>query len=843
MMNPTNDKIKSLLGLFSADQVIYDPVELMTYEIDAGVDREKPLAILFPASTKDVIRAVEWCRDHQVPVTARGAGTGLSGGGVSVKSGLILEFSRMKEIQKIDETNLRARIQPGVISLDFADIVAAKNLYYPPDPGSARTATLGGTIAENAGGPHCLKYGVTTNYVMGMEVVLPDAQCIKLGGPALDYPGIDLPGLLTGNEGTLAMITDTTVRLLRKPPAVMTMMAAFDSVELALAAVSAITANGIVPATLELMDKEMMEILEDYTHAGLPVQGGAALIIEVDGYLAGLQPQMDLITKVIKQFNAFALRSTQDEEERIAIWFARKMTAGALARLAASFFPCDPTVRRSLLGEAFRRMTKICNDCGVRVCYVAHAGDGNLHPQILIMDTDDEQEMSAIREAGRLIMLEAVRMGGTISGEHGIGIEKRECMNFMHTPDELTAMKDVKAAFDPQNIFNPDKLFPITPPQPDLIPHCEVLPAVQPIADKIKAAAESVPPARVFITGNHKPDETMRSGDICLSSKTLDGVISYVPDDMYIVAGAGTTLKSLQEFLAAQDRFLPLVSPWDETTLGGLVAANLNAPLRNRYGGIRDLLLCLTMILPNGHVIDAGKPLVKNVAGYDMPKLFVGSFGSLGMITSATFKVLAHPKTRLTYSIPVGDAAQAIRTGLSVYQQTFNTSAILWIKEKDAAQGTLVCTFEGLPEDIQIEADLLRRIASDNHLTNINSSGNLNGSASWADWVRSCCNAGSVVKYGVAPGDLAELISHQPDKMTAHALLIDIANGCLYLANDDQACLANTALRLDGYAIDISKTPPDPDRIYKDRSGTRLLQALKKRWDPSGSFNPASPLL
>jgi glycolate oxidase subunit GlcD len=841
-MNHTADEIASLAGLFPAGQVICDPVELITYEIDAGVDREKPLAVVFPVNTRDVIRAVEWCRDRQVPLVARGSGTGLSGGAISA-SGLILEFSRMKEIQEIDGTGLRARFQPGVITLHFSDAVAERGLYYPPDPGSDRSATLGGTIAENAGGPHCLKYGVTTNYVMGMEVVLPDAQCINLGGPALDYPGIELPGLLTGSEGTLGMITSATVRLLKKPPAVMTMMAAFDSVDQACSAVAAIIGKGIVPATLELMDQKIMEILEDYTHAGLPVQAGAALIIEVDGYSAGLQPQIDLIIEIIKRFNAFGFRSAKDEEERAAIWFARKSTAGALARLAPAFLAVDPTVPRSLLGEALRRMTKICEDRGLPIYYVSHAGDGNLHPHILITDADDEKLMENVRETGKLMMQEAVRLGGTISGEHGIGVEKREFMSFMHTPDELAVMRDVKAVFDPQNRFNPGKMFPAAPPEPDLIPQCRVLPAVRSIADRIRTAAESVPPARVFIGGNHVPDDVLDSGDVCLSSRTLDGVISFTPDDMYVVAGAGTSLRDLHGFLESKNRYLPLVSPWDETTLGGLVAANLNAPLRSRYGGIRDLLLCMTVILPDGRVIDAGKPLVKNVAGYDLPKLFVGSFGCLGMITSVTFKVLAHPKARFTCSIPVGDPALAIRVGLSIYQQTINASAILWIKKKNALQGKLICTFEGLPEDIQIEANLFQQLASAHHLKNIDSVACNDGSTLWADWVRSGCDVGALVKYGVSPGDLLELISNQPDKMTSSAVLIDTANGCLYLGNDDHACLARSALQLNGYAIDISKIPPDQNCIFKDRSGTRLVTALKQRLDPSGNFNPSRPLL
>jgi glycolate oxidase subunit GlcD len=841
-MNNTADIIASLLSLFPADQVISDPVELITYEIDAGVDRETPLAVLFPANTRDVIRAVEWCHDHQIPITARGAGTCLSGGAVSAKRGLIVEFSRMKEIQAIDETSLRARFEPGVITLIFSDTVAEKGLYYPPDPGSDRTATLGGTIAENAGGPHCLKYGVTTNYVMGMEVVLPDAQCITLGGPALDYPGIDLPGLLTGSEGTLGIITSATVRLLKKPPAVMTMMAAFDSVDQACAAVSAIIANGIVPATLELMDQKIMEILEDYTHAGLPVQAGAVLIIEVDGYSAGLQAQSDQIISVIKQFNAFGLRSAKDIDERTAIWFARKSVGGALARLAAAFLALDPTVPRSMLGEALRRMTKICEDRGLPVYYVSHAGDGNLHPQILIMDPDDEKLMENVRETGKLMMQEAVRLGGSISGEHGIGIEKREFMNFMHTPDELAVMRDLKAVFDPQNRFNPDKMFPTKPPEPDLIPQSRVLPAVQAIADQIRIAAASVPPARVFIGGSQAPDGVLPPGDLYLSSQTLDDVISFVPDDMYVVAGAGTSLQSLLRFLAAKDRYLPLVSPWDETTIGGLVAANLNAPLRTRYGGIRDLLLCMTVILPDGKVIDAGKPLAKNVAGYDLTKLFIGSFGCLGMITSVTFKVLANPQARFTYSIPVRDPASAIRMGLSIYQQTFNASAILWIKEKNELQGNLICTFEGLAEDLQIETTLLQEIISVNHLSAMEPVVSNNGSTIWADWIRSGCNGGTLVKYGVAPGDLLELIGNQPDKTASGGMLIDIANGCLYLGDDDHSCLARKVLALNGYAIDISKTPLD-NNIFKDRSGTPLLKELKQRLDPSGNFNHLRPLL
>jgi D-lactate dehydrogenase (cytochrome) len=422
-------------------------------------------------------------------------------------------------------------------------------------------------------------------------------------------------------------------------------------------------------------------------------------------------------------------------------------------------------------------------------------------------------------------------------------LEKREFMSFMHTPDELAVMRDVKTVFDPQNRFNPNKMFPVLPPDPDLVPQRRILPEVQPIADQIRSAAESVPPVRVFIGGNRAPEGVLASGDIYLSSRTLNGVISFLPDDMYIVAGAGMTLRDLRSFLESKELYLPLVSPWEETTLGGLVATNLNAPLRTRHGGIRDFLLCLTVILPDGRVIDAGKPLLKNVAGYDLPKLFVGSFGCLGMIVSVTFKVLAKPQARFTCAIPVGDPARAIRTGSSIYRQTLNTSAILWIKERNAQQGNLICTFEGLPEDLQIEADLLRQIAAANDLETIDTVEAKDGSATWADWVRSACAAGPLIKYGVGPGDLPELIVCQPGRMTSGAALVDIANGCLYLGDDEQASLAQKALALNGYAMEIGKTPPDAGRIFKDQSGTPFVKALKQRWDPSGHFNPLRPLL
>ena len=290
-------EIRSLSALFSPHQVITDPVELMTYERDASLDRGVPQAAVFPRTTADVVKIVRWAMETNTPIVARGAGTGLSGGAVAEHGGVIVCFSRMNRIIEFDEIGRSVVVEPGVVNLVLDEVVKANGLYYPPDPASGRTATTGGNIAENAGGPHCFKYGVTTNYITGLEVVLADGQVVRLGGRALDYPELDFVGLMTGNEGTLCIITEASARLLRNTLAIRTALASFDSVEAAGEAVSAVIAAGLTPATMEMMDQKIMRILEDYTHAGLPVEAGAALIIEADGYPESVAPQMEEIPR------------------------------------------------------------------------------------------------------------------------------------------------------------------------------------------------------------------------------------------------------------------------------------------------------------------------------------------------------------------------------------------------------------------------------------------------------------------------------------------------------------------------------------------------------------------
>ncbi|MCX7706446.1 MAG: FAD-binding protein, partial [Anaerolineae bacterium] len=452
--------LQELKALLSPGPVITNPIELMTYEQDASLDRGVPDAVVLPRTTAEVVKVVEWARRTGVPLIARGAGTGLSGGAVAEHGGVIVGFSRMNKLLEFDEAGRSVVAEPGLVNLVLDELAKSKGLYFPPDPASGRTATLGGNIAENAGGPHCFKYGVTTNYITGMEVVLADGKVVHFGGRALDYPEFDLVGLLTGSEGTLGLITQASARLLRNTLAVKTMMASFDSVEAAGRAVSAVIARGLVPATMEMMDQKIMRIIEDFAHAGLPVEAGAALIIEADGYPESVGPQIEEIAAILQAHEARSTRIAQSAEERDKIWYGRKSAAGAMARLAPAYYLVDGTVPRSKLAETLAAVNQLCEAEGLRVGYVFHAGDGNLHPFILIPDPKDKALLERVMRVGQAFMQFCADQGGSITGEHGVGSEKRQFMPLMYNADELAVMREIKETFDPQNILNPGKILP-----------------------------------------------------------------------------------------------------------------------------------------------------------------------------------------------------------------------------------------------------------------------------------------------------------------------------------------------------------------------------------------------
>ena len=372
----------TLAQLFPKHQLTLNPVEMLTYEVDAGFDRGRPDGVFFPESAHDVSKLMQWATSTHTPLVARGAGTGLSGGAVPEHGGIVLSFARMNKVLELDTRGRSAAVEVGVVNQAFDALVKKSGFYYPPDPSSGRSSVIGGNLGENAGGPHCFKYGVTTNYITGLEVVLANGRMVRLGGRALDYPEYDLTGLVVGSEGTLAIATRAYIRLIRNPPGVKTMMVAFNSEEEAGKAVSAVIAAGLVPATLEMMDQRIMRIIESYAPVGLPINAKAALIVEVDGYPESLDTQMEEISDILEGNGGFDLRIAQSEAERAQIWYGRKSAAGSLARLAPNFYLVDITVPRSRLADTLAAVNQICDHYDLTLGHVFHAGDGNLHPCI-----------------------------------------------------------------------------------------------------------------------------------------------------------------------------------------------------------------------------------------------------------------------------------------------------------------------------------------------------------------------------------------------------------------------------------------------------------------------------
>ena len=453
------DLVIRLAEIVGSEHVLISDMDLTLYGYDASLDRGKPDVVVLPASTEEVSRVMALAHEEKIPVIARGSGTNLSGGTVPTKGGIVIHFSRMNRILEIDIPNRAVTVEPGIITLDLQNRLLKDGFVYMPDPASQKVSTLGGNFAENSGGPHCLKYGVTTNHVLGAEVVLSDGTVVWTGGKSQDHPGYDLTGVLVGSEGTLGVVTKMILRILRAPEAVKTMLAIYDTIEDAGNTVSAIIAEGIVPATLEMMDKVVMEAVEASVHAGYPLDAAAVLIIELDGMADGMDRQAQKILEICKRHNVRDIQTAKDDAERARLWAGRKGAFGAVTRLRPSYMVCDGTVPRTKLPEVLSKVLETGEKYGLLIGNVFHAGDGNLHPLILFDERDDNERQRVLKATSEILKI-CADAGGTISGEHGIGIEKLKEMSFVFSENDLDAMRQVKKAFDPEGILNPGKVVP-----------------------------------------------------------------------------------------------------------------------------------------------------------------------------------------------------------------------------------------------------------------------------------------------------------------------------------------------------------------------------------------------
>lgn len=700
-MNVT-ELVQALRRLPGTEQVIDDPERLAPYRHDwLPGDYRLPDLVVRPTQPDQIPAIVKLVRTTHLPIVARGAGTGLAGGARPLYGGVVIDLSQMNAIERIDTANRQAHVQAGLITYNLSAAVAEDGWFYAPDPASWQMCTIGGNIANNSGGPRCLKYGVTTNHVLAVEITLHDGrQCWTGDGTAtFTWHTYDITGLIVGSEGTFGIVSRAIVRLTRAPETKRVTMALFPDVVAACTAVSAILAAGHIPTALEVMDSTTMLAVNLAQQANLPEEAGAALIVEVDGLSEGLDETMAEIGDICRQHGAFQLRTATTPLDQERLWSARRSAFASFHTLAPSFYLVDTVVPRTRLPAMMKHVQRLSKAYGMPVANVFHAGDGNLHPLILYNPADPDQVTKTHAITHAILQL-SIHEGGAVSGEHGIGFEKRDFLLSLYHRADLAAHAAVYAVFNPERRLNPGKVFPT-----DLDP----IALARERADALMAVAVNAPATQIhdalaeivgsdyirrgeeatqYAVQGHTPtwvvwpastDELakvmatcyryglhvipwgggtrqqigtlIKPPDVVVVTRRLQRVLHYEPDDLTIGVEAGMTLAELQALLATHRQQFPLdVDQADHETLGGLIATAADDPQQVGYGSLRDLVLGLTVVQVDGTVIRVGGQVVKNVSGYDLTKLFTGSYGTLGVISEVRLRTFPQPPATVTFS-------------------------------------------------------------------------------------------------------------------------------------------------------------------------------------------------
>jgi len=451
------DRLRSILG---PGALLASPSDLVVYECDGyTIEKNRPEVVVLPTSTEQVVAIVKACQEFDVSFLARGAGTSLAGGCLPVGGGVIVALTRMKRILEVNLRDRYAVVEPGVVNLWLTNHLKPNGYHFAPDPSSQGACTIGGNVATNSGGPHTLKYGVTVNHILGLEIVLPDGRVIQTGGPVEDNPGYDLTGVIVGSEGTFGVVTKIWARITRNPEAYRTLLGVFETVDDATNTISDIIGAGIVPGALEMLDQLIMQAVEAAFHFGFPLDAGAVLIMEVDGLDAGLDADAEAIIDIAKKNGAREVRRANSDAERLLLWKSRKQAFGAIGRLAPSYCTQDGVVPRTKLPHILRAIQAIGAKHQLRIANVFHAGDGNIHP-IILFDERDADQVKRVLEASHDILEECVNCGGSVTGEHGIGVEKIDFMPRLFTPEDLNMMLRLRSAFNPKGLCSPAKMLP-----------------------------------------------------------------------------------------------------------------------------------------------------------------------------------------------------------------------------------------------------------------------------------------------------------------------------------------------------------------------------------------------
>jgi len=907
--------VKLLSKAVGSRNVLSSPPDLVAYSYDATGKQALPDIVVIAENTAQVSEVMQIASRYKIPVVVRGAGTNLSGGTVPHNGGIVLELSRMNRILEVDPARQRAVVEPGVVNLDLQNALLPLGYMYAPDPASQKNSTVGGNLGEDAGGPHCLKYGVTSNHIMALEWVLPDGRIVQLGSPVDDSYGYDLLGPVVGSEGTMGIATKITVRIMRLPEAYQTLMAIFNTLEDAGQAVSDIIAAGIVPAALELLDNTVVKAIEDSFHVGYPLDAEALLLIEVDGVKEGLSREAERIMEICRASKAREVKLARTAAERDGLWRGRRGAFGAIARLKSAYSVQDATVPRNKMVPMLREVSKIGQKYRVLIGNVAHAGDGNLHP-LLIYDVRDQDETHRVEKAGKEILAACVKLDGSISGEHGIGVEKLSSMPLMFTQPEMDLMSRVKRVFDPLNLLNPGKVIPVGAVKVAEIETSQVKPSAGKsfYSDVIAiVGGNNVPaeqqgltsyvidgkkPLMVVFPANHEQvcgvvkiaereripvipygngskqslGMPLKNSGIVLSLKHLNNIIEVDAPNLTVEVEAGMSHAKLQMELAKQGLYFPL-EPEDsaQATIGGSLATNSSGPGRLLYGTARDLVLRITMVTPQGEIVRAGSKTMKNVAGFDLRKLMLGSWGTLGIITSAVLRLVYLPEDHRTVMVKLASIADVSRVTSSILSSFLRPESMELIDSGatrflspgsnfrlNEGELALLIGASGNREVVERHAAEVRAIALASGAQSVVV---LDGDDEREAWeaqrgVRLYQSPELVKGKAVVPyNKLAEMYQEIKEIAAQHKWQVGVSgragNGILYPAffcGDGQpdkletviAELSQRAARIGGFFLMESGPVAIREKadIIRGRSDYELMRRLKQAFDPLELFNP-----
>ncbi|MDT7542978.1 MAG: glycolate oxidase [Acidobacteriota bacterium] len=952
--------IENLRAIVGRANVLAERDELLVYECDGLTQhRHAPRAVVFPASTEEVSAVLRELARAQVSFAPRGAGTGLSGGALAVNEGVVVELARMRRLLKLDVENRIAVVETGMVNAQLSRAVAPHGLYYAPDPSSGASCTVGGNIAENAGGIHCLKYGVTTDHVVGARVVLSNGEVVSFGASgAGDCVGYDLLGAFVGSEGTFGIATEATVKLLPLPQSVRTLLADFTDINDASRAVSAIIAAGLIPAALEMVDGATIRAVEASVFAaGLPIDAQAALLIELDGLEDGLDDEMRKAQEICLRYGARGVRRAADERERKKLWAARKGAFGAMGRLAPDMMLQDAVVPRSRLPEVLAETYRISAKYNLILANVFHAGDGNLHP-ILCFDRRNADELRRVECANREIVETCIRAGGTLTGEHGVGLDKSKYMPLLFSADTLDAMLALRAAFDPSGLCNPGKIIPAPrgcgearivasfkeatnvlsskvetnvngragmrasethdPVCDDardtstvvarstssretldastfqlisenlqrefesiaqtgreesrrerlIVSPASTEEAIEVLKVAARAGVAVVPAGRRAWLGGMN---TLQHSCIVVSTLKLNRIISHEPADLVATVEAGLSLSTLNAELARADQWLPLDPPDDgRATVGGIVSTGAAGAHSFAYGSPRAFVLGMRVVLADGREIGVGGRVVKNVAGYDLCKLFAGSFGTLGLITEITFKLRPRPEREATLSARAAryedlfDAARLLRTREfhPVALELFSRGTSMRdAHERAASMFTLLIRFAGSAQSVGSQLEraqaLLKGTNTLSQLEVIDEDTNL-----WREIAAQPARDENhlQLRLGVLPTLLPVVIQKVEEgrarASSQPAWIASLGAGRLRvsqnLAEDGDECAASLArLRAEvgalGGSLVVERAPEELRRNFArvgfdqwgaGEASAKLMRGIKRQLDPQGILSP-----